>query len=136
RMRYLGQSHELEVALGPDFRERFDDAHDRLYGHATPGRPVEVLALRVEVTGARVGAGRSRTRTPPSRRARSGAPHASVWRGRRIRLPRHDREGLPPGTSLIGPALIVEYSSTIFVPPGWRGRVDGARHLHLTRSAR
>ena len=136
RMRYLGQSHELEVALGRDVRARFDDAHGRLYGHATPGRPVEVLALRVEVTGARVGADRAPVRMPRLRRPPAGERHTSVWRGRRIRLPRYERDALSPGTELVGPAVVVEYSSTIFVAPGWRGRVDAARHLHLARRGR
>jgi N-methylhydantoinase A len=132
RMRYLGQAHELEVALAPDFRARFDDTHERMYGHATAGRAVEVLALRVEVTGARA-VDRRPPSTPPARRAPSGAPHTAVWRGRPIRMPRYERDALVPGTRFAGPALVVEYSSTIFVPPGWRARVDGDRHLHLAR---
>jgi N-methylhydantoinase A/oxoprolinase/acetone carboxylase beta subunit len=135
QMRYLGQAHEIEVAIGPDFRERFDALHGRVYGHAAPGRPVEVLALRVEVTGARARdrprAAVARHRLPPS-----GDPHTLVWQRRRVRLRRYEREALSPGTMFVGPALAVEYSSTIFVPPGWRGRVDGDRHLHLTRGGR
>jgi N-methylhydantoinase A len=44
---------------------------------------------------------------------------------------RYEREALAPGTRLSGPALVVEYSSTTLVPPGWQGIVDADRHLHL-----
>ncbi len=130
QMRYVGQAHELEVPLGPDFRARFHAAHDRAYGHADAARPVEVLALRLEVTEAAVRHGRARA-IPRARRAPSGAPHRLVWRGRAIDVSRHERDALAPGTRLGGPALIVEYSSTTFVPPGWRGVVDAEGHLQL-----
>ncbi|HJZ62154.1 MAG TPA: hydantoinase/oxoprolinase family protein, partial [Miltoncostaeaceae bacterium] len=49
--RYAGQSHSLTVAVDPDrleaLGERFHEAHRRRYGDASPGRPVEVVSLRV-----------------------------------------------------------------------------------------
>jgi N-methylhydantoinase A len=130
QMRYAGQAHELEVPLGADFRARFDASHGRMYGHAAPERPVEVLALRLEITGA-VAVERAARRRPRPRRAPPGTPHRVVWNGRSIVAARHERDALPPGTHLVGPAVVVEYSSTTFVPPGWRGVVDAERHLHL-----
>jgi N-methylhydantoinase A len=40
--RYVGQSHELTVASPSDFPAE----HERRNGHARPGAPVEVVALR------------------------------------------------------------------------------------------
>jgi len=45
-LRYDGQSFELTVPLGPRLAERFHEAHERRYGHADPGRPLELVALR------------------------------------------------------------------------------------------
>jgi N-methylhydantoinase A len=45
-LRYLGQSFELTVALGPDLARRFHAAHDERYGYADPGRPIELVAIR------------------------------------------------------------------------------------------
>ena len=132
-VRYAGQAHELEVPLGPDVRSRFDAAHARAYGHADRARAVEVLALRIEVAG-NAGSESRRPVEVGSRRAPTGAPHRMVWGGRLLRVQRHEREVLMPGTRLAGPALIVEYSSTTLVPPGWRAKVDADRHLHLERS--
>ncbi len=130
QMRYAGQAHELEIPLGPDYRARFDATHARAYGHAAPERPVEVLALRLEVAGA-VAEERRRPAQPRPRRAPPGTRHSVVWNGRRIAALRYEREALAPGTRLSGPALVVEYSSTTLVPPGWQGVVDADRHLHL-----
>jgi N-methylhydantoinase A/oxoprolinase/acetone carboxylase beta subunit len=44
--RYVGQSHELTVAT-PD---EFPAEHERRNGHARPGAPVEVVALRARAT--------------------------------------------------------------------------------------
>jgi N-methylhydantoinase A len=130
QMRYAGQAHEIEVPLGPDYRARFDATHARLYGHESGERPVEVLALRVEVTGA-VTPPRPVRRAPRSRRAPSGQPHRLTWRGATSTVTRYERDALVPGTRLAGPALVVEYSSTTLIPPGWRGVVDGESNLCL-----
>jgi len=45
-LRYEGQSFELTVPLGPRLAERFHEAHERRYGHADPGRPLELVAVR------------------------------------------------------------------------------------------
>jgi len=63
-LRYEGQSFELTVPLGPRLAERFHEAHERRYGHADPGRPLELVAVRtaevrsappVALTGPRLG---------------------------------------------------------------------------------
>jgi N-methylhydantoinase A len=131
-VRYAGQSHEIEVPFTRDYRRRFDAAHRRLYGHASADRPVEVLGLRLTVSE-REPAARSRRATIRRRPASGGARHPLVWRGRRMDVVRYERDALPPGTTLRGPALFVEYSSTVLVPPGWRAVVDAQKSLRITR---
>jgi N-methylhydantoinase A/oxoprolinase/acetone carboxylase beta subunit len=95
RVRYAGQSHEIEVPFTQDYRRRFDAAHRRLYGHASADRPVEVLGLRLTVSE-REPAARSRRATIRRRPASGGARHPLVWRGRRMDVARYEREALPP----------------------------------------
>jgi N-methylhydantoinase A len=38
--------------------------------------------------------------------------------------PVHWRDGLTPGTHLIGPVIIEAMDSTAVVPPGWQARID------------
>jgi N-methylhydantoinase A len=45
-LRYKGQSFELAVPLGPDLAARFHRAHEERYGHADPGRELELVAVR------------------------------------------------------------------------------------------
>jgi N-methylhydantoinase A len=49
-LRYLGQSHELSVPLGPELEERFHLAHEERYGYADRGRPLELVAVRTSET--------------------------------------------------------------------------------------
>ena len=45
-LRYVGQSFELTVGLGPDLAQRFHEAHEARYGHADPARAIELVAIR------------------------------------------------------------------------------------------
>jgi N-methylhydantoinase A len=130
--RYLGQAHEIEVPLGPNFRRAFDAEHHRLYGQSAPERPVEVVALRVALRG-RETAVRPARRPAIRRPAPRGTSHALVWQGRSRQVPLHERDALPAGAALRGPALLVEYSSTVLVAPGWEATVDRDRNLRLGR---
>jgi len=138
RARYAGQSQEIEVPFAAGYRAAFDAAHERLYVYAAPQRPIEVVALRL-TTSERPAA--PRTARPSGRPAPRDTPpprvstrrHPLVWDGRRLLVPRRQRESLAVGTVLRGPLLLLEYSSTVLVPPDWRARVDGDGNLRLTR---
>jgi N-methylhydantoinase A len=45
-LRYLGQSFELTVPLGPDLGERFHRLHEERYGYADRARELELVAVR------------------------------------------------------------------------------------------
>jgi N-methylhydantoinase A len=45
-LRYLGQSFELSVPLGPRLKERFHEAHEARYGYADRNRAIELVAVR------------------------------------------------------------------------------------------
>jgi N-methylhydantoinase A len=45
-LRYVGQSFELTVPLGPDLPARFHSAHAERYGYADPARAIELVAVR------------------------------------------------------------------------------------------
>ena len=40
--------------------------------------------------------------------------------------------GLPPGTTIDGPAIVEFPETTCLIPPGWRGRADDRGILELT----
>jgi N-methylhydantoinase A len=45
-LRYVGQSFELTVPLGPDLVERFHRLHHERYGYADRARELELVAIR------------------------------------------------------------------------------------------
>jgi N-methylhydantoinase A len=135
--RYRGQSYELAIPFTEDLEATFHDAHARAYGHAMPGRPVEVVNLRLQATGAV----RKPTLRPEAvvesdgNAARLGHKRV-VCAGGPAEVDLYARERLAPGARLAGPALVVQMDSTVYVPPGWRACVDGYRNLILERGQR
>jgi N-methylhydantoinase A len=128
-LRYEGQSYELTVPWEscPAAEASFHREHERVYGYANPGRPVEVVTVRV----------RSRVATPKpafpplvrsagAQKQQRGIHVAGRWR----RTPVFGRAALPR-RGVPGPALILDYGSTTLVMPGWSARVDQTGNLIL-----
>ncbi|MFN7953370.1 MAG: hydantoinase/oxoprolinase family protein [bacterium] len=131
-VRYVGQSHEIEVPFDDDYADAFHRAHQRLHGHAHPDRAIEVVTLRVR--------GRGRVARPawpvaPSRgRSRVPAPvgSAAIVEARRKRaVPIFARAGLGRGQRLMGPAIVVEETATTFLPSGSRAKVGRLGELWI-----
>jgi N-methylhydantoinase A len=134
-LRYSGQSYELSVPFRPDFRRLFHEQHERAYGYAQAGRPLELVNLRLRLT--------IRTPKPRWRRSRAGRADAAaarletkpVWFSGRFRpTSLYDRERLGAGARFRGPAVVVEYSSTTVVPEDYECRVDEYLNLNLVRT--
>ncbi len=134
-LRYVGQSYELTIAAGDDLLDRFHVEHDRTYGFAAPGEPVEVVSLRLTSVG--------RIAKPPLRHLRAGeTPAAKEHRpvffaeaGDYVDCPIHDRTALPAGTLLRGPVVVEQFDSTTVVHPGFTVRVDDVGNLVIEKEA-
>ena len=129
-LRYAGQGYELAIDWNKDFVERFHLEHERRYGYADRQRPVEVVNVRVRLTAA--------TEALPFRKRGAGDGNAEragvnskpmfyegAWRDGRL----YDRRRLQAGDRLSGPAVILEYSATTFIPPGAQATVDEHENL-------
>jgi N-methylhydantoinase A len=127
-VRYAGQSYEVSVPYAAGWRHDFHASHRRLFGHAAPDRPLEVVTLRVRARG-------DRLHLPPDRPSHAAALRAVRRRvyfdGRAWSASVHRREELAAGRRLRGPAVICEYSATTLVPPGWGLTVDAVGGLVL-----
>jgi N-methylhydantoinase A len=133
--RYRGQSYELAMSFTEDLEAAFHEAHARAYGHAMPGRPVEVVNLRLQASGI--------VRKPallPEATVESDGSAALLGRKRVVcaggpaEIDLYARARLAPGARFTGPALVVQMDSTVYVPPGWHARVDGYRNVILERT--
>jgi N-methylhydantoinase A len=143
-LRYVGQNHELEVDLGEveldeagwgELLHRFETEHNRKFGFALPGTPIELVNLRVTAL---------HPRTPPAfgdRRAPANTPQSvarPVWfdTDGAVDCFVYRRESLAVGTVVVGPAIIEEGDSTTLAFPGDRIEVHESGVLVLTlRSA-
>lgn len=127
-MRYRGQSFEVTVPMQGDFRASFHERYHDLYGYRDDARDLEIVTLRLRA----VGHGPRPDLTAGL--ASTAGTHAEsrnqvVWRGEAGEWPVHQRDALPVGGRLRGPALIVEETATHVLAPGWQAEVD--RHYNL-----
>jgi N-methylhydantoinase A len=131
--RYRGQNFEVKVAcdgLGPDdlavLGERFHAAHVQEYGYAIPDRAIEFVSARVQAVGrvpkaphARITGGASLESARIGRRAVYLDP-ARGWASSDV----FDRDTLPIGVPIAGPAVINDMSATTLLLPGQTATID------------
>jgi N-methylhydantoinase A len=139
-VRYRGQSYEITVPFpdGPvnaesvaTSRERFDEEHERLYGHAMRDAPIEIVTVR----------GNGLVSTPGPIEADAGSETELAADEREVYFDDagfvptdvYERASVRTGGAFAGPAIIEEDSSTTLVPPGSTARISdhGAIRIDL-----
>jgi N-methylhydantoinase A len=138
-MRYAGQAHELEVAIGDQLDDGivaravagFHDVHAQTYSHNDSESPVEFVAVRAVHSLASEASSLSGVNrrvigclpTPRKRLicldANTGFEQVDVW----------TRQELPPGFSFAGPAIVEQSDTTTLVYPGHEARVDESGNI-------
>jgi len=149
-MRYAGQGYELRVPLSGLWqnaldgkalkaaRERFDEVHAKIHGHAAKEKSVEVVSYRLRV---RVAVPKYQPQPLPAGAASSPQP-ASIKGTRRVSFDAgnaldttiYDRDKLSVGVGFAGPAIVEQFDATTVVPPGWHAFVDRHGNLILERT--
>jgi len=133
---YSGQASLISVPLGhPDrMQSAFVARHRQLYGYVYEGRAIEVRAVRVELaTESRdIAIGGNETAAPSLRRECSAR---MVVSGKVRDVPLYDRGAMTVGKKLLGPAIVLEDTSTIVIDEGWCGEVVGSGAVVLTFTA-
>src|SRR5438132_83759 len=142
-LRYQGQAFELNVALGEpsanglalDILEaEFHRQHLAAYGHSSPGAQIELVNARLTAYGVVPRPAGERYRSASESMDMALAERRAVWfQGAPHDCPVWERERLPEGATLRGPAIVEEFGATTIVPPGWRGEVDVHGNLRCTR---
>jgi len=128
--RYRGQSFELRVPR-ENWAKVFHEAHRDRYGYARDGTPVEAVTLRAVAEAPPL------PLSPTPLRGAEAAPLVEMgdafYEGNEIQVQRVWRKDLQRGHILEGPAVILEYSSTTWLPPGWHLEVDMWGSLLLSK---
>jgi N-methylhydantoinase A len=132
-MRYLGQEHTIRIpVLDTDFEDsdlgdlrlRFDTVYDKAYAHALPDHALEFVMLRLVATGL---IDRPSLAEPASLQSNNGAGKREIFvadERRTATCDVHDRASVLPGSRIVGPAIIEEWSTTILILPGQQATTD------------
>jgi N-methylhydantoinase A len=143
-MRYAGQAYELPVTIAapltpaalPAVEAGFHAAHERVYGYARTGQPVEFVNF-----------GAVHTYPLPRPRLRAAAPATGALADARVgerrahfapagflATPVYARARLPIGARLPGPAIVEQADTTTVVPPRWVAEVEASGSLRIARA--
>jgi N-methylhydantoinase A len=142
-MRYVGQGHEIPVALPdrplsaadvPAIRAAYDAEYARFYDRPVPGSDVEIMSYAVvvatipataeAVAAAGVDSLAAPDRTQAVRDTVTG--EVSDWGI-------HDRASLAPGSRVAGPAIVAEDETSTLVGPGWSAAINPRGYIELVR---
>ncbi len=132
-VRYVGQSFEITVACVEGYRADFDARHQRLYGYANPGRPTEIVNLRVRATGVTAKPTLPRATIEADTAAVPAARRPAWFGGRSMDTAVYRWESLPPGATGDGPAIIAGGEATSVIPPAFRFRIDAFGNVVAVR---
>lgn len=141
-MSYVGQAHQLEVAIPRPITEatlvevvgRFHAAHEQTYGHADVNSEVEFVTLRSvhrldpeeQATGKH------------QQRACQGEPSVSyreAWfraDSGPEKVPVYQRTELPLGFALTGPAIVEQADTTTVIYPGHHAEIDSFGNIIIS----
>jgi N-methylhydantoinase A len=143
-MRYVGQAYELVVPIPAPLapadlaaaQVAFHAVHERVYGYARAGQPVEFVNFRAVHTY-RLPA----PRIQPTARARGALGEARAGERRThfapsgfVATPVYARARLPAGARLPGPAIVEQADTTTVIPPGWAAAMEESGNLRIRRA--
>jgi N-methylhydantoinase A len=142
-VRYLGQSFEIPVDLSHVdlgradaarlIAEAFYKGYSAIYGQADTAAPIEIINLRVTAIGI--------TAKPPmapisqaelqgaERKAKPASRRNIYFDGKTLDTAVYDRKALTWGHEFEGPAIIDQYDTTVFIPEGFKAKVDRLGNL-------
>ena len=133
-MRYSGQSYEITTPMPipvsaeslAQAASSFHAAHNQRYGYASPDLPVECVTVRIQASlpGARFSPDIKQAKPNPLSDALVYTKSIWLGTGGPGETPCYDRNRLQPGHRFDGPALIVQYDTTLVVNSSWRVHID------------
>jgi len=142
-MRYVGQGHEITVELPnrrlteadlTGLREAFERDYAALFERPIPGAAIEVLSWSVlATTEPRNPARVAEVTRKPAGKAAGSRRFFDGRVGHLEEIPLYLREQMPPGTTIVGPAVITEDETSTFVSASFEAYIDGAGSIVMER---
>ena len=121
-VRYVGQSFTLPIPWDPDdcdwapLRAAFDARHEENFGYGDTGNDIEIVNVRLVSTGE---VDKPAVDFTPRATGNPVIERRPAWFGEWREVEVLDRERLPAGSRIEGPAIVEEAGGTTVAPPGW-----------------
>lgn len=124
-LRYMGQESILTIEGGQleELQRRFETAYREQFGFLPDGLDLELVAVRVAACSGSDGGEQERFEC-------ESAPLSLAGKTRFMK-----REDLKPGGSLLGPAVVQDAFSTVYVDRDWQAEVGSRGTLRLRKVA-
>jgi len=126
-MRYEGQSYEIVVPFEAHYTDAFHSLHKEIYGYKHEDKIVEIVNLRLRARGIP-----EKPKFQKAKKMKEQPPEEAFLGERKVMFEQKvsntqiiARDRLLSGNKIPGPAILVEYSSTIVIPPFAEAHVDG-----------
>ena len=138
-VRHVGQSFTLPIPWNPEdpdwtaLRAAFDARHEETFGYADPGNDIEIVNVRLVSIGE---VDKPALDFAPRGGGDPVVERRPVWFGEWRDTDVIDRESLPVGSRIEGPAIVEEAGGTTVAPPGWTIEVDPSGALMCIGLAR
>ena len=138
-VRYVGQSFTLPIRWNPDdadwtpLRAAFDMRHEETFGYADSANDIEIVNVRLVSIG---DVDKPVVDFTPTGGGEPVIERRQAWFGEWRETPVLDRERLPVGWRIDGPAIVEEAGGTTVAPPGWTIEVDASGALMCEGSVR
>ncbi|MDX5977713.1 hydantoinase/oxoprolinase family protein [Vreelandella alkaliphila] len=136
-MRYQGQWRSLQVPMNnsahslKDAMETFHQEHERQFSFRQDTQPVEIYQLHLRAIGKTPKPSFTPFEKIVGVTVESHAQRDVFFDGQWHATPIYQRETLPPGFELAGPAIIDQLDSTTVVPPNTTAFIDEWKNIRI-----
>ena len=144
-MRYRGQGHEISVPISGDtfdeltisaLKSNFNKQYAALFRRTLPNAEIEVLTWALTIsTSTQSLVTRKSDYTPTPAVAVGERQVFDAETDSHIHAQIYNRSSLQPGSTLTGPAIVVESQTSTFVPDGFSLNVSAGGHLVVKRDS-
>jgi len=133
-MRYKGQSYEIVIPLVDDYLDKFHEMHEKTYGYCNEDKIAEIVNIRLRARGISEKPEFLKTdyvgEIPVDQAFLS--ERKTVFEGKEMNTKVISRNLLRNGNIIKGPAILVEYTSTIIIPPNAEAKVDDFENIIIS----
>jgi N-methylhydantoinase A len=142
--RYVGQGHEIQVAIpirtltksdGTKLKAAFEKTYAQIYGLTIPGQAAEAITWSV-TSSSRVGKP-APAKMPPTRKSIKPLRNRKIYDpalGKLVSAPVYWRFDLTPGMALKGPAIIAEHETSTIVGSRFNAKINSLGYIIMERT--